>query len=337
MSAIATIPPERTGRGLKHGASRLLSSAPTVVPYLLVPIVFLIGGALIPGFIGLQSIRSLLIIASFLGIASIGQTVVILLGGIDLSIPAVIGMADVMATQLYGRGLPFWEVALAIVAAALAIGIANGLVSFLLHAHPLIITLAMNSVVLGTILAITHGQNNGTVPEWLTKAVSPAGHLGGFPLPAVIVIWAVLTALVILFQRRLRLGRWLYATGANPMAARYALVRPALLWGVIFAISAVSAAIGGTLLAGFSGGANSSVGSPYLFTTIAAVVVGGTALVGGRGGYGRTVAGVLLITELTTLLVGVGSNTEVQEMLLGLLIVVMVGVYGRDQHVRTEV
>jgi ribose transport system permease protein len=125
--------------------------------------------------------------------------------------------------------------------------------------------------------------------------------------------------------------------GANPTAGRLALIPPVLLSMIVFALSALFAAVTGILLAGFSGGADPSVGDPYLFTTIAAVVIGGTSLIGGRGGYGRTIAGVLLITVLTTLLVGLGASDAIQQMLLGVLIVVMIAIYGRQRRVREEV
>ena len=87
------------------------------------------------------------------------------------------------------------------------------------------------------------------------------------------------------------------------------------------------------LLTGFTGTADVSVGDPYLFTTIAAVVVGGTSLVGGRGGYGRTVLGVLILTEIQTLVLGKGGSTAAEEMFLGVVVVLLVAIYGRERYV----
>jgi ribose transport system permease protein len=105
---------------------------------------------------------------------------------------------------------------------------------------------------------------------------------------------------------------------------------------VVFVIAAVFAAMTGVFFAGFSGGADANVGNPYLFETLTAIVIGGTSLLGGRGGYGRTVVGVLVLTQLTTLLVGAGFNSSMQEALLGILIVLLVGAYGREPHVATR-
>jgi ribose transport system permease protein len=157
------------------------------------------------------------------------------------------------------------------------------------------------------------------------------------PLPPIVVLWLLLAALLALAERGTLFGRYLFASGANERAARLALVPVAAIRVGTFALSAVCAAVAGILLAGFSGGADASVGQPYLFQTVAAVVVGGTSLLGGSGGYARTVAGALLITLLTTLLIGLGFDDRLQQLLLGALIVALVGAYGREPHVRTQI
>jgi ribose transport system permease protein len=108
-------------------------------------------------------------------------------------------------------------------------------------------------------------------------------------------------------------------------------------WVLTFAVSGLFAAAAGILLLGFSGGAFADVGQPYLFTTVAAVVIGGTSLLGGRGGYGLTVLGVFVLTVLSTVLVGVGLSAPGQQAVLGLIIVPMVALYGRDAHPRTQI
>ena len=95
--------------------------------------------------------------------------------------------------------------------------------------------------------------------------------------------------------------------------------------------------LAGILLAGFSGSADPNVGSAYLFTTLSAVVIGGTPIIGGRGGYARTVAGCLIITEVTMLLIGLSLDEAAQQVCLGLLIVILVALYGREPHVRMQI
>jgi ribose transport system permease protein len=301
-----------------------------LVPYVLVPVVFLVGVATIQGYASKSNIVSLLVLSSLLGLASIGQTLTVIVGGIDLSIPSVIGLGDVVVTQLYGSHWPFWLACLLLAGLAVAIGALNALASVLLRVHPLVITLAMG-------LTWRHALFSGTVPSWLVTSVSVIGRTGPIPLPAVVLVWVGVGALAIGFQRLTRLGREVYATGANPVAARLALVRTTWVWIAVFVLSALFAAVVGVLFAGFSAAADISVGQAYLFETIAAVVVGGTSLLGGRGGYGRTVVGVLIISQLTTLLVGAGFGPGMQEALLGVLVVLLVTIYGREPHVSMRI
>lgn len=308
-----------------------------MIPYALVPALFVVDAVLISGYASRSSLMALLVQSSLLGLASIGQTVAIIVGGIDLSIPAVMGLSNVMITELYGYHWPFALACLFIAGIAIAIGVTNALASVFLRVHPLIITLGTGLIVTGGVLTWNHGAVAGTVPPWLTSAVEVIGKTGPIPVPAVVLIWAGLSLATIIFQRRTRLGREIYATGANSFAARLARVRSTWSFVVVFTISAILAAGVGVLFAGFSGTADVTVGQPYLFETITAVVVGGTSLLGGRGGYARTIAGALIITQLTTLLVGLGLGASMQEAFLGILVLLLVTVYGREVHISARV
>jgi ribose transport system permease protein len=304
-----------------------------VLPYALVLILFVIGALTFPGYATRQSIIALLILASFLGLACVGQTFAVVLGGVDMSIPAVLGLADVAITHLYGDGWPFWAAAAVILLVSVAIGIANALLSIHLRVPTLVITLGTGLIVTGGVLTWNQSYLMGSVPAWLTQGVSVIGTTGPLAIPAVVLIWAGVSLAVLFFQRNTRLGREMYATGANPVAAQLARARTTGIWIVVMSISAFFAAVTGILLAGFSGSGDPYVGNPYLFQTLTAIVVGGTSLLGGRGGYGRTIAGVLAITQLTTLLIGAGFSSSMQEALLGVVIVVILGIYGREAHV----
>jgi ribose transport system permease protein len=243
------------------------------------------GAALISGYSSTFSIRAMLVLASLLAIAWVGQTLVIIIGGIDLSIPFVIGFANVVAAELTGEGLNFCIVCAIVAVLALLIGAANGAISVLLRIHPLIVTLGIGSVAQGVVLISTKGFPSGSAPTFVSDFVSIGGSMGPIPLPGLIPAVLVLSALIALLLARTTYGRRLYALGDNPTAARYALISPAAMWIATFALSAGFAAIGGVLPLGFTGSAYGDVGKPYLFQTIAAVVVGGTSLLGGRGSY----------------------------------------------------
>lgn len=313
--------------------ARLRLTGP-VAALLIALLVHLVGMLLIKGFGTTFGIRAMLVLAALLAIASIGQTLVILLGGIDLSIPFVIGFANVAAAQLYGQGVPFPIVLPAVILAAMLVGAFNGWLSAVLAIHPLIVTLGTGTALQGAVQLWTKGFPTGGAPPWVQKFVSIGGTIGPFPFPWLIPFTALLAVLVVLLLSRTVYGKRLYALGSNPRAARLALVEPVRMWTVTFALSAGFAALAGILLLGFSGSAYAAVGAPYLFQTIAAVVIGGTALIGGRGGYLGTVAGALCLIELTTVLVGLGLQPPLVQATLGVLIVALVAVYGREAHVR---
>lgn len=307
------------------------------LPYILVPVLFILSVIFIPGYFSKLSIISLLILASLLGLASLGQTVTIIAGGIDLSIPAVIGLSDIIVTQLYYKHWSLPVIFLLIAAAAIVIGTISAVSSVLLHVHSLITSFGMSLVVSGVALELSNGAVNGAVPGWLTSSVSAIGHTGPIPIPAIIIVWAVASVLAVSFLRLTRVGRETYALGANPVAARLAIVRSTWTLVVAFCISALCAAMVGVFFAGYSGIPDPTVGVPYFFLTITAVLIGGTSLLGGRGGYQRTVMGALIVAELTTLLVGVGFSASFQELALGILVIALTSTYGRELKVAAKI
>jgi ribose transport system permease protein len=308
-----------------------------IAPFGIAIALFLITAAVIPGYGNLTSIRSLLLLSSLLGIASAGQTLTIIMGGIDLSVPAVIGLACVGFAVAYGEGVSPWVIGPIVIVAGIVVGAVNGLISRYLRVNSLIVTLATATIIYGAIWAQTKGDNRGSVPDGLTDFVSVIGWTGPIPLPGSVILWAVLVLVFVILERRSVLGRWAYASGANPGAAELARIPSLLLWAVVFAISGGLSAVAGILLAGFSSAANPQVGDAYLFTTLSAVVIGGTPIIGGRGSYARTVAGCFIITELTMLLIGLGLDEAAQQVSLGILIIVLVAIYGREPHVRMQI
>jgi ribose transport system permease protein len=305
-----------------------------LVAFVGVIVVFFLGAVLIEGFGSSFSVSAMLILASLLAIAALGQTLVMILGGIDLSIPFVIGFANVVFASLYGEGMPAAAAFLIVLGCAALIGAISGGLSAALSIHPLIVTLGIGTIVQAGVQIWTRGLPTGSAPEFVNEFVSLGGSIGPLPFPWLIPFTAALTIGCFLVLRGTVYGRRLYALGSNLKAAELALVRPVFMWMVTFAVSAVFAALAGILLLGFTGSSSATVGTPYLFQTVAAVVIGGTALIGGRGGFIGTVAGAIVLVELRTLLIGLGLSEALVQSALGILILVLVAAYGRDQHIR---
>lgn len=313
------------------------TNARVVGAFCVAALMHLAGTVLIPGYSAPFAIRAMLVLASLLAVASIGQTLVVIMGGIDLSIPFVIGFANVVAAQLYGDGWNFVLVCGLVAVLAIIIGGLNGLIARSLDIQPLIVTLGIGMVVQGLVLLWTAGFPSGSAPQAVSSFVSIGGSAGPLPVPWLVPSLVVLAALVVLVLERTPYGRRLYALGSNPGAAPLALIDPVRMWVITYAASAFFAAVAGVLLLGFTGSAYGDVGQPYLFQTIAAVVVGGAALVGGRGSYLGTIAGVLVLTEINTLLIGLGFQPSAVQAALGFIIVLLVSLYGRERHVSTTI
>ncbi|MBV9135209.1 MAG: ABC transporter permease [Chloroflexi bacterium] len=295
------------------------------------------GAISINGFASQSSINAMLVLSAILGVAAAGQTVVILVGGIDLSVASWVVAGASMIIELYGKlGWPFvLALAVIVVAAAVAGGFA-GYVSSRYRLQPLVVTLAVGSCVGGAILASIGTYVNGLPPPWLQQAASPAGTTLGMPLPPVVLLWVATAVVLGVFLQFTPAGRRLYATGSNPRAAETALVRTRWVWTAAFAVSATFAALAGVLIAGFSGASDASLGDSYLWLGLTAVIVGGTAF-GARGDYWRTALGCLFLTALSTVLIGKGMSTSDQQIVNGLLILLVVGFYARERQLADRI
>ncbi len=310
---------------------------------LLLVLLVVVASVMVEGFASANNARSILLLAAFLGIAALGQTMVSLVGGLDLSIPFVIGASNILLAYLFGTDVPP-ALAIAIIAAmGVAIGFLNGLLSYRLQGQALILTLGVGFSLVGAaqIFTTVGSRYSGTVfsqvPDWFAAVSSINGTVFGVAVPPVVLIWAVIAAGMVFWINRTRSGRAVYAVGGNRTAAARLSISEFRVWTTTYTISGFTAALTGMLLLGFSGGGFVGVGDPYLFSTVAAVVVGGTSLLGGAGGYTATVIGVLVLQVLTSFLVGMGLTFAAQQTVFGLLILAMVSVYARAPHIRNQI
>ena len=304
---------------------------------------FIIGSLTIPGFLTLMNMKSMLVFAAFLGLATVGQTFVAMLGGLDLSIPFVIGSMNVALMSLISKGVPPWLACIAILLLGALIGLVNGILSFRLQGQALILTLGVGFFVKGGVQILvamgtfSAGTVFGVVPPWMTNLASMNGKTIGLPIPPVVIIWIIASIIIIVALRLTKWGRHLYALGGSRLSSSRLSISEKGYWIGAYVISGFFAALTGALLLGWSGGGFVGAGDIYLFTTIAAVVIGGTSLLGGYGGYGLSVIGVLILQIVTTVLIGWGLSWEAQQFILGLLIIPMVALYARSPHIRSQI
>jgi ribose/xylose/arabinose/galactoside ABC-type transport system permease subunit len=269
-------------------------------------------------------ILNMLQVAAFLGVLATGQTLALLVGGIDLSQAGIVTLVNILATSLMlgADGNIAQGVLVPLLVAAL-VGLVNGAVVVLLRVTPLIATLAMNSILFGAALVYTGGAPHGQAApsfQWIG-----AGSLLGMPVS--MIFWLALALLVAWASRRTVPGRWLYATGANAAAARLMGVPVAAVAIAAYAASALLAGIGGLLFTAYIGAPSLGIGNQFLLTSVAAVVVGGTALTGGVGSVVATIGGTIFITELNSFTNVIRVTTGTQMVLQGAIIAASVALY----------
>jgi ribose transport system permease protein len=300
-------------------------------------VLFVYGTYTIEDFASGANIRAMLVLAAILGMASIGQTLVFIVGGLDLSISGYLSAAAIALSQLCGVDhWPFVPAFVAILIVFALLGALTGWICQTFSIQPLIVTLGMGSIALGAVVVWVNNEINGSAPAFLSNLSAVDGTTFGLPVPPIVVIWGVVAILLAAVLHRTVAGRWLYATGANPRAAALARVPIRRVWVTVFAASAMFSAIAGVLLAGFAG-ADQSIGDPYLFEGLTAIIVGGTTVMGARGDYTHTVVGALILTELGALLTARSLDSADQQIIYGVIILLVVAAYGRETRLRDRV
>lgn len=291
--------------------------------YLSLLILLLVAGVLSPQLFSRNSFFLVLRQASQLGLVAIGQTLVLLVAGIDLSVTGVIVMASIIVAEVGlgqdARILP--GVLLALGLGAL-VGLGNGLLVTKRNVPPFVATLGMLVLVRGAMLAHTRGIPSGRVPDGLRLLSAPLG-----PLPVSFVVWVVLSLVFAFLLYRTPWGRRVFAVGSNRVAARLAGLAVDRTVITIYVICSLMAAFAGIVLSGYVGYVDRYLGRGFDLDSITAAVIGGTAFTGGRASLLGTMAGVLLVQVLSSMLLNLGLDVEVQLIVKGLVVIAAVALY----------
>jgi ribose transport system permease protein len=291
----------------------------------------LVGSLYSSNFLSADYLLLQLQIASFLGVIATGTMLVVLLGGIDLSVPWVVTVGGVMSAAAAG----WWGGAGAAIAIPFGIacgavfGLINGIGVAYLRVPSMIFTLGMNAVAQGLIVVHT----GGFAPQ---DRATPAMHLiatgrSFLGVPNALLVWMVIGAATLFLLNRTPLGRAIYAVGTRERVAYLSGVDTRRVTLICFVIAGACSAAAGVLLTGYSTKAYQAMGDSYLLPAIAAVVLGGTHILGGRGSYVGTVVGVVLITLLQSILSVMQIPEMGRQVIYGVVIIAMLLVYGRGR------
>lgn len=299
------------------------SIAPVVVLFLICATLSL----LTPRFLTEKNIINVIRQSSLNGIVAAGMTLVILTGGIDLSVGSLLAVTSVFAAGALHDGYdPYTAMAIGVVI-GLGFGLANGLIITIGDVAPFIVTLGTMTIARGVALIYTNGA-----PILATdKEFRYIGRGEWQSIPVPIVILLIVYAIVFWLLNRTTLGGYIYAIGGNQEGARLSGVPVRLCKIIAYAISGLLAGLTGVILTARLGSAQPNLGTGDELDAIAAVVIGGTSLAGGRGGIIGTLVGALIIGVLSNGLNLMNVNAYYQPVAKGLVILVAILV---DRRVR---
>lgn len=265
-----------------------------------------------------------------LGIVSIGQTMVILTGGIDLSVGSIITFIHVFSIgTILGNAQLVLPVSLLCLLLGLFFGFLNGLGITKARISPFVMTLCMDFILRGLYLIYTKGQPRGIVPNNL-RFIGRGRVLN--IIPVAFLIWIVIAILFIVILYRTTWGARLYAVAANSRTAQLSGVKNDTILISVYALSGLLAAVAALVLTGDIGAVSLGLGRDYSLDSIAATVIGGTSFVGGIGGVEGTIAGAYIIKLLTSLLQKINISNTGKLIIQGVLILFIVGAYSRKKN-----
>ncbi|MCW5619803.1 MAG: ABC transporter permease [Burkholderiales bacterium] len=298
-------------------------------------LVLLAGGELLsPGFASPRQIVTLLTIAALLGVVAAGQNLVILGGreGIDLSVGGIISFAAFLAGNVMQQQDAYLLQAVGtVLLATFCIGLVTGLGVTWLRIPPLVMTLGMLGVVQGGLVLLTRGVPSGRAAPMLSRIVSEPLLLG---LPGILFIWILIGVVLTLVLRRTTFGLNVYAIGTNEAAAALAGVPVRLTRTLLFALSGLFAGLTGILLLGYTEYVFIGAGDQYMLPSIIAVVIGGTSLAGGSGGYIGTMAGAIVLILLQSILTTLNIPPFGRQIVFGVTLLGLMLLYGRQRRLR---
>jgi ribose transport system permease protein len=306
-----------------------LALNPVVLAYGAVLLLAAVGGILDRNFLASDHLFTMVNLGAVLGIVAAGQTIVIVTGGIDLSVAGVLTFAQVMTPFWIDGQSGRWPLIIVILGIALLIGAVNAFGVSVLRVQPMIMTLGVGAVISAAVLILTNGSSTGGPPKFLVTTMTRQGALSGL-----LLMWIVVSIVTYILLHESSFGRKVFAYGASARTARLAGLRSGTAILGTYCFSAVTAAMAGIALAGYTGSGDFGIGDTYLFPSIGAVVIGGTSILGGRGNYLGTIAGVLILTVLEAILIVLNITAAGRQIAEGLAILIILIAYARERRLR---
>lgn len=268
--------------------------------------------------------------ASIIGIIVIGQTFVIIMGGIDLSVGSNMILCSIVAASVLSK---YGNVAAVVVALliGLTFGLVNGLLITKFKIQPFITTLGTMSIGMGLALIYSNAQVIIAYTDFFTWI--GAGYLFNvIPIPVVIFIIVIIIGLLI--EKNTIIGRYMYAIGGNEEAAKLSAIKTDKIKIILYALTGLLCGLAAIVLLGRMGSASSEIGKGSELIAIAAVVIGGTKMSGGEGSVGGSVIGILVLQIVNNLLNILNVPSYMQQAFQGLIIIVAIIIYQKQSEIK---
>lgn len=309
-----------------NDANKLVKFLGTVGIEIALLVLIIVSGILEPKFIQASNIINVLRQVSVTGVIAIGMTMVIINGGIDLSVCGIVGLSGMVAIMLQPQG------ALVAIVCAVGLGIVAGVINGFCISQglaPFIMTMAMDTILRGLAYITTNGQPVSGVTDFY-KFLG-AGYVISFNLndkviglPTPVVLFIIVSVLAHFMLTRTAFGRHIYSVGGNAEAARLSGISIQRTKMIVFALSGFLAALSAIMLTSRLAACDPTLGTGYNVDAISAAVIGGTSMSGGEGKIYKTVVGALIITIMSNILNMVNVSPYIQQVVKGLIIFVTV-------------
>jgi ribose transport system permease protein len=321
-TATAGAPPEKAVHREETSGGRLGEMAKSIPgPLIGLVIIFIAMSFLSPFFLTVRNLVNIISQVSDIGIMAVGAALVIIIGGIDLSVGSTLAFSIMTMAWLFKiHSWPFLGAVLVGLLIGAVVGLLNGLLSTYARIQPFVATLATMSAGAGLALFITNGNPVTEFPDWFLLLTST--YIAGFPLEGIILI---LVYAVAAFWLRFRpSGRALYAIGGNEEVARLSGINVRALKIRVYITAGILAAVAGLLVVSRLDSAAPTAGTADLLNVIAVVVIGGASLAGGSGTMLGTFVGLLIIGTLNNGMSLLNVSPNLQPVVIGIAIIIAV-------------
>ena len=316
----------------KYGAPTLknkLVDSKQMIGLLLVAFAFY----LISFFVSSTKFMAILHISSFMALAAMGQTLVFLIAGIDLSVASLLSAAGILLCYFVDANIPFALCILLVIAASAVIGVINGLGISCLHIPPLVMTVAMQYILRGATLVTTNGKPIAITTDQLSNWVNQ-GVIGG--LSGGILVMAVCGAVLMWMLYKAKFGREIFFLGSSPRVAVMSGISTVKVTVLVYTIAAAMTGLTGIMLVGYTGTAAVRIGDSYLLPSIAAVLLGGTSPLGGKGNVVRTMIGAFILCNTVSLLTVMQMTEATRQVIEGFIVLIFIVVNNSDLQSRKK-